>query len=175
MILHFGASEVAHEIAELEPVEPRPVVDHRLELVRGETEPGHPGIHLEDRRERPAAGARKAAPAVHLGEAVEHGDEAVRQELRLRTHGWTMQHVKLGPLREMRAQRQRLVQMGHEEMDAAFCGQRRGHAGRPQPVGIRLDHGGAARFPEPALQEAIIGADGGEVDGEECTRVLWTL
>ena len=74
--------------------------------------------------------------------------------------------------REREAQRDALLEMGDEELPAAFGGEPRADDGGARAVGIGLEHGGAidrAAGGAPGVaQAAPVGGDGAKVDRQDC-------
>ena len=76
-----------------------------------------------------------------------------------------VEHGDISPGREV-ADRQRLAEMGHEEMPASRLHQRRHHPRGAQSVSVSLDHA-CHRAGVPVRQGTPVGGNGAEVDVED--------
>ncbi|MDF9789323.1 hypothetical protein M2440_000024 [Methylorubrum extorquens] len=161
-----GAGEMAHHEAQVEAVEPARV-EAGGGLVRGEAEPGHAAVDLQDRRQASSEPGREGTPGGSLPVVVQDRREIVRMALRLGAGRKAVQNRDPGGRSEYLAQREALLGMGHEEGAAARPRQGGGDAFDPQTVGIRLDDGGARRPRSHGLQGAVVGGERREVDRQD--------
>ena len=126
---------------------------------------------MHDRIERPVeALGGGGAPGVELRQVIEHRDEAVLDEVGLGAGKEPVQDIdrRLG---QNAAERNSLVDMGHEEVAAALGRQPGADHGGAGAVCIRLEHGRAidlAAGGTPGVaQPAPVGRDRAEVDGKD--------
>ena len=163
--------QMRHQVADLDAGQPLRRRRQPRHIVARQAEPGHAGIQMQQRRRRVARAALdKQLPARDLVQRAEHRRDGVRRERRLAARRQAVQH-RQHDAGQMRAQRQRLAQMGHEEMPAALRQQPARHRHRTQPVAIRLDHRRdlAAGMAHP--QRPPVGGHRAEVDGQFRKRV----
>ena len=125
---------------------------------------------MDDGVERPLVALGGGTPGVELAEMIEHRRQAVLDEVGLGAGKQAVQHVDR-MLGQNAAQRDALVDMGDEELPAAFRCQARPDDGGAGAIGIGLEHGGtvdrAAGGPPRIAQAAPVGGDGAEIDRED--------
>ncbi len=147
-----------------------PLVDQHLRVLRGEAQPVQAGVEMDDGVERPVEALGGGAPGIELRQMVEDRDEPVLDEVGLGAGQQSVQHVdrRLG---QDAAERDALVDMGHEEVPAALGRQPGAHHGGTGAVGIGLQDGGAVDRPAGRTagiaQPAPVGRDCAQVDGKD--------
>ncbi len=164
--------EMRHDEGKPDTVESLGLRREGLDLVGGHAEPVHPGIHMEHCI-RAAPAAREGGPAFDLAEAVEHGSQPVRRVLRFGARQRPDEHgdERLG---EQGAKRDPLVERCHEESPATGPVEHRRDLGDTGAIGVGLDRGAAFRLAEALVEEAPVGGDRVEVDGEDrAVAVTW--
>ncbi len=101
-----GAGEMAHHRAQVHAGEQRLVGGEARELRGRQAEPRHSGIDVDDC----LAAAAGAAPCGDLAEIVEHGDQAMSDEISFAARQQPVEHGDLG-LGKQPAQRHRLGEL----------------------------------------------------------------
>ena len=132
--------------------------------------PRHPRVDLKEGRQRAIELAREGSPGVDLGQRVEHGDDVVFDERRFRARKRSMQDVHGRVARDSRAQRDRLVEMRHEEVPASRRVERGSDALCPKPIGVRLHDRAAIGTADPALDRLPVVAYRADVDRQHGAR-----
>jgi hypothetical protein len=167
MLRRVGAGQVTHEKGELDALQARRLGGQARHLVRRQAQAAHPGIDVQDGPHRPPLGPGAPGPELDLAQRVEGRHQAVLQKVVQGPGQQAAQNSHLG-LRQHLLQRDPLAQLGDEEVAAAGGEEGPCHPRHAQAVGVGLDHRGTGHArPAPAGQDAVVGDDGVEVDGED--------
>ena len=118
---------------------------------------------------RAPARAAVGRPVAHLGQARQHGAQIEAGVVRLGARQQAVEHVD-GGARLHLARGAALVDGGDEEGLAALAGERLGDRREPQAVGVGLDDAGAFGAARGLVEARPVGAQRGEVDGENGAR-----
>lgn len=163
----LGAGEVAHDEAEVEEAEAGGRGGEGVELGGVEAHARHARVELDRGRQALLAAAGVGDPGVDLAEGVEDRGDAAGGGFGLGAGGEAVEDVERGGGRNVRAERDRLVEVGDEEGAAAFVGEHGGDAGGAEAVGVGLDHAGGGGAAEAGAERAVVRPDRPEVDLEK--------
>lgn len=174
----LGGDEMADDQRQPKPAQAAALVDQDLRILCAEAQPVHAGVDMNDGVEWPLVTLGRRTPGIELAEMVEHRRQSVLDEIGFCPGEQAVQDVDR-MLRQHAAQRNALVDMGDEELPAAFGGQAWPHNGSATAIGIGLEHAGTVDRPAlstPSIaQAAPVGGNRAHVDGEDRTssaRVL---
>jgi hypothetical protein len=144
-------------------------LDCKGALLRRNAKARHAGIELQRGGQIATKSLGRLGPGVDLLERIEHGDNAGFCANAFATRQQAIEHIESGIFCQMRAQDQRLAEMGHEEIAAAFIKESLCNLLGPEPIGIGLDHrahGAAGNL----AQTGVIGADRTKIDSQHARR-----
>ncbi len=94
MVWKFGASEMAHHCLPADRPGPAEIIGNIVEFAFGQTEAGHSGVDMQDRRQRTSR-RRDPLPFGNLARIIQHRNEPGFSELRARTRHQAVQYRDL--------------------------------------------------------------------------------
>ena len=165
MVAQIGAGEMAHPDQWPQAGHGGFVAGQSVDGRRIQTKAVHAGVDMHDRIERLAGLLRQGTPGIDLRAVVQRWQDVVSDELALEAGQQSVQRHDW-QIDDRAAQGNRFFEMGDEEPAAAFGLQATGDFGGAEPVAVGLDHGGARRRLRAPGEQAPVGGDGVEIDGQ---------